>query len=59
MGICTQSNTVIINRSLTMITGCNEMVNLNCVAIGVALMLNEQLFYNWHTTLMRTIMPHV
>jgi len=42
-----------------MIISCNEVVNFNCVVIGVALVLNEQLFYNWHITLMHTIMPHV
>jgi hypothetical protein len=47
-----------------MITSCSEMVNLNCVAIGVDLMLSEQLLCNWHTTLwhttlMHTIMSHV
>jgi hypothetical protein len=56
--------TIIINCNLTMITSCSEMVNLNCVAIGVDLMLSEQLLCNWHTTLwhttlMHTIMSHV
>jgi hypothetical protein len=27
-------------------TSCSEMVNFNYVVIGVALALNEQLFYN-------------
>jgi hypothetical protein len=35
------------------------MVNLNCVAISVALALSEQLFSNWHTMLMPIIMPHI
>jgi len=51
--------TMIINHSLTMITSCNEVVNLNYVAIGVALMSSEQLLCNWHTALMRTVVPHV
>ncbi len=51
--------TVIVKCNLTMIISCNEVVNFNCVVIGVALVLNEQLFYNWHITLMHTIMPHV
>ncbi len=38
--------TVIVNCNLTMITSCNEMVNLNCVAINVALALSEQLLCN-------------
>jgi hypothetical protein len=41
-----------------MITSCSEMVNLNCLAIGVALALSEQLLCNWHM-MMHTIMPHV
>jgi hypothetical protein len=42
-----------------MITSCNEAVNINYVAINVALALTEQLFCKWHTTLMYMIMPHV
>jgi hypothetical protein len=37
---------VIVNRSLTMITSCSEMVNFNCVATSVALALSEQLLCN-------------
>jgi len=51
--------TVIINHNLTMITNYNEMVNLNNVATGVVLSVSEQLLCNWHTTLMRVIMPRV
>ncbi len=51
--------TMIVNHSLTMITSCNEAVNINYVAINVALALTEQLFCKWHTTLMYMIMPHV
>jgi len=39
---------MIVNRILTMITSCNKVVNLNYVAISVAIMLSEQLFCNWH-----------
>ncbi len=42
-----------------MITNYNEMVNLNNVATGVVLSVSEQLLCNWHTTLMRVIMPRV
>jgi hypothetical protein len=42
-----------------MITSCNEVVNFNYVAIGVTLMLSEQLLCNWHTTLMCMIILHV
>jgi hypothetical protein len=51
--------TVIVNHSLTMITSCNETINFNCVAIGVALVSIEQLLCNWHMVLMRMIMPCV
>ena len=50
--------TMIVNCSLTMITSYNKVVNFNCVTIGVALALNEQLLCNWHM-MMHTIMPHV
>jgi hypothetical protein len=59
MGNAHKAYMMIINCSLTMITSCSEVVNINCVAIGVALVLNEQLFSNWRAALMRTIMPHV
>jgi len=52
-------NMVIINCSLTMITSCSKMVNLDYVVIGVTLALNEQIFCNWCTMLMCMIMPHV
>jgi len=42
-----------------MITSCNEVVNFNCVATYVTLVLSEQLFYTWRRALMHTIMPHV
>jgi hypothetical protein len=42
-----------------MITSYNEMVNFNCVAIGVALALSDQLLCNWRMALMHTIMPRV
>jgi len=42
-----------------MITSCSVVANFNYVAIGVALVLSEQLLCNWHTTLMRMIMPRV
>ncbi len=51
--------TMIDNRSLTMITTCSEVVNFNYVATDVTLAWSEQLHYNWHMTLMRTIMPCV
>jgi hypothetical protein len=50
---------MIINCSLTMITSCSEVINLNYVIIGVALVMNEQLFCNWHMALMCKIMPCV
>ncbi len=50
---------VIVNRSLTMITSCNKVVNLNYVATGVALTRNEQLLCNWRMALMHMIMPRV
>jgi hypothetical protein len=50
---------VIVNYNLTMITGYNEMVNLNFVTIGVSLVLKEQVLCNWPMVLMHTIMPHV
>jgi len=42
-----------------MITNCTKVVNLNNVAINVALVLSEQLLCDWHMVLMRTIMPCV
>jgi hypothetical protein len=42
-----------------MITSYNEVVNFNCVTIGVVLTLSEQLLCNWHMMLMHTIMPRV
>jgi hypothetical protein len=50
---------MIVNHSLTMITSCNKVVNLNYVVINITLALSEQLFCNWHMALMRMIMPHV
>jgi hypothetical protein len=50
---------MMVHRSLTMITSCSEVVNLNYVVTGVALALNEQLLCNWCTMLMCTIMPRV
>jgi hypothetical protein len=50
---------VIVTRSLTMITSCNEMVNINYVATCVTITLNQQLPCKWHTMLMCMIMPHV
>ncbi len=40
--------TVIVNCSLTMITSCSKVVNLNCVVTSVecVLVLSEQLFCN-------------
>ncbi len=50
---------MIVKCSLTIITNCSEVVNLNNVATNVALVLSEQFLYNWHMVLMRTIMPWV
>jgi len=50
---------VIVTCSLTMITSCNKMVNINYVATCVTIALNEQLPYNWHIVSMCTIMPRV
>ncbi len=36
--------TVIVNCSLTMITNCNEVINLNYVATDVGLTLSKQIF---------------
>jgi hypothetical protein len=50
---------MIVNHSLTLITSCSKVVNLNYVATNVAIVLSEQLFCNWHMALMHMIMPHV
>ncbi len=42
-----------------MITSCSEMVNFTCITTSVVLVLREQLFCNWHITLMCMIMPRV
>jgi hypothetical protein len=59
MGNACKVYMMIINYRLTMITSCNEVVNINYVVIGVTLVLSEQLLSNWCAALMCTIMPHV
>jgi hypothetical protein len=59
MGYVCKKYTVIGNHNFTMITSCNEMVNLNRVVTSVLLTLNDQLLCIWHMVLMHTIMSHV
>jgi hypothetical protein len=59
MDILRKIYTVIVNHSLTMITTCIKVVNLNCAATSVILALNEQILCNWCTMLMCMLMPRV
>jgi hypothetical protein len=56
LGIFVWIGVGLFHHSLTMITSCIKVVNLNCVAISVALALSEQLLCNWCMALMCMIM---